>query len=118
VERRIVRAVGTVRALSLADLAAPGVMAAQFGLNLSQLASRRYARTQRLSATVHAMTDAAGVPCFDGLHYPSRNNHPACCIALFERARSKVALIDDIDLRHHVDWPAFVAAYRIVVLPV
>jgi hypothetical protein len=117
VGRRIVRAVGTVQPLSLADLTAPGVMASQFGLNLSQLASRRYQHTQRIAATVHALTDALGVPLFDGLLYPSRNNHPASCIALFERARPKVALIDDIDLCDHIDWPAFVSSYRIIVLP-
>lgn len=50
VDRRMVRAIGTVQPLFLADLTAPGVMASQFGLNLSQLTSRRYQHTQRVSA--------------------------------------------------------------------
>ncbi|WP_295647269.1 RES domain-containing protein, partial [uncultured Methylibium sp.] len=33
---RMVRAIGVLEPLSLADLTAPGVMASQFGLNLSQ----------------------------------------------------------------------------------
>lgn len=45
---RMVRAIGVLEPLSLADLTAPGVMASQFGLNLAQLASRRYAHTQRI----------------------------------------------------------------------
>ena len=35
VDQRMVRAVGTLQELHLADLSAPGVMASQFGLNLS-----------------------------------------------------------------------------------
>ena len=48
-----VRAVGVLQALQLADITAPGVMSTQFGLNLSQLASRRYSHTQRISKNVH-----------------------------------------------------------------
>lgn len=42
VQSRLVRAVGVVDALQLADLTAAGVMANYFGLNLQQLASRDY----------------------------------------------------------------------------
>lgn len=38
-------------------------------------------------------------------------------IALFERAQAKVRVFDDIDLVEHVDWPPFVATYRIGVEP-
>ena len=54
---RMVRAIGVLEPLSLADLTAPGVMASQFGLNLAQLASRRYAHTQRIAALVSAGVD-------------------------------------------------------------
>ncbi|WP_456151192.1 RES domain-containing protein [Caballeronia telluris] len=56
-----------------------------------------------------------GFPAFDGLLYPSRNNFPATCIALFYRARAKVVVVDDLPLVQHVDWPAFVNQYRIGV---
>jgi RES domain len=115
--QRLVRAVGAVQPLILADLTAPGVMAAQLGLNLSQIASRRYQHTQRISRIVHATADDRGRPTFDGLLYPSRNNYPASCVALFDRAASKVRVVDDIDLVRHIDWPVFVRTYRITILP-
>jgi hypothetical protein len=115
---RIVRAVGVIEQLNLADLTAPGVMAQEFGLNLGQLASRRYVHTQRISRQIHEATDNKGLQAFDGLLYPSRNNYPAPCIALFHRARVKVVVIDDLPLAQHVDWPAFVAQYRIGVAKV
>ena len=117
VRQRLVRAVGAIEDIRLADLTAPGVMASRFGLNLSQLASRRYRHTQRISATLYAIADASGTPAYDGVLYPSRNNHPASCIALFDRAGPKVTLVDDIDLVSHADWPGFVSRYRIMVLP-
>ena len=113
----MVRAIGVLEPLSLADLTAPGAMASQFGLNLSQLASRRYVHTQRVAALVHALAEADGAPRFDGVLYPSRNNHPAACAALFDRAAAKVSLIDDIALRDHVDWPSFLSTYQVVVVP-
>ena len=58
-----------------------------------------------------------GQVLFDGVLYPSRNNYPAKSIALFERASAKVSVIEDIDLVDHVDWPRFVATYRIGVEP-
>jgi hypothetical protein len=51
-------------------------------------------------------------------YYPSRNNFPAACIALFYRARAKVVVVDDLPLAQHVDWPAFVNQYRIGVAKV
>ena len=114
---RMVRAVGVMDDVLLADLTAPGVMAGYFGLNLEQLASRDYTHTQQVSAQVHAMLGDDGQVLFDGVLYPSRNNYPAKSIALFERASAKVSVIEDIDLVDHVDWPRFVATYRIGVEP-
>ena len=67
-------------------------------------------------ATCH-MGATRGQVLFDGVLYPSRNNYPAKSIALFERASAKVSVIEDIDLVDHVDWPRFVATYRIGVEP-
>ena len=113
----MVRSVGVLYDLLLADLTAPGVMAGYFGLNREQLASRDYTHTQQVSAQVHAMLGDDSQPLFDGVLYPSRNNYPAASIALFERAGAKVSVITDIDLVDHVDWPHFVATYRIGVDP-
>lgn len=117
VQSRLVRAVGVMNALQLANLTAEGVMASCFGLTLEQLASRHYTHTQQVSAQVHAMLDTDNVPLFDGVLYPSRNNYPSPSIALFERAQGKVKVVDDIDLPEHVDWPGFVEQYRIGVEP-
>ena len=117
VQRRLVRAAGVLEDLRLADLTAEGVMAGYFGLNLEQLASRDYTYTQQVSAQVHALPGEDGLPLFDGVLYPSRNNYPAASIALFERAKEKVRVIEDIDLVEHVDWPHFVANYSIGVEP-
>ncbi|WP_442683749.1 RES family NAD+ phosphorylase [Stenotrophomonas sp. JC08] len=113
VQSRMVRAVGVLDGLRLADLTAPGVMAGYFGLNLEQLAGRDYTHTQQVSAQVHAMLGDDGLPPFDGVLYPSRNNYPDASIALFERAKAKVSVFEDIDLVDHVDWPGFVADYHI-----
>lgn len=117
VQSRMVRAVGVLHDLCLADLTASGVMAGHFGLNLQQLASRDYTHTQQVSAQVHAMLGHDALPLFDGVLYPSRNNYPAASIALFERAKAKVRVFEDIDLIEHVDWPGFVATYGIGVEP-
>ncbi len=114
VRSRLVRVVGLVEDLVLADLTAPGVMAGYFGLNLEQLAGRDYARTQDVSARVHALRDAEDAPQFDGVLYPSRNNYPGKAVALFDRAGDKVESLIDIELAEHVDWPEFVRAYRSV----
>ena len=86
VQARMVRAVGVMDDVFLADLTAQGVIAGYFGLNLEQLASRDYTHTQQVSAQVHAMLGDDGQALFDGVLYPSRNNYPAKSIALFERA--------------------------------
>jgi hypothetical protein len=117
VESRLVRSVGVLVELRLADLSAKGVMASYFGLNLSHLASRDYAHTQQISSQVHEMRDADNLLLFDGVLYPSRNNYPSTSIALFERAQNKVVVVDDIELPDHVDWPRFVEDYRIGVEP-
>jgi RES domain len=117
VNSRMVRAIGVLEPLSLADVTAPGVMASLFGLNLAQLASRRYAHTQRIAALVHELAEPGGAHRFDGVLYPSRNNHPATCAALFDRAAEKLSLVDDIALRDHIDWPSFLSTYQVVVLP-
>lgn len=117
VRKRLVRAVGVLEDLHLADLTAEGVMAGYFGLNLEQLAGRGYTHMQRVSGQVHAMLGSDDAPLFDGVLYPSRNNYPAASIALFERAKEKVKVFEDIDLVAHVDWPRFVAEYRIGVEP-
>jgi hypothetical protein len=116
ISKRMIRAVGVFKDLRLADLSAPGVMASQFGLNLGQLASRNYRHTQKISADVHAHVAPNG-DIFDGVLYPSRNNYPAVCIALFDRAKAKVDVIKDIDMPDHAEWPAFKNDYKIIVLP-
>ncbi len=115
VHDRLVRAVGVREMLCLADLTAPGVMAGFFGMPLEQLACRDYAHTQLVSGKVHAMKNANGAPVFDGILYPSRNNYPGTSIALFDRAETKVMVVDDIDLPDHADWPGFVERYDIGV---
>jgi hypothetical protein len=113
----MVRAIGVHEPLSLADLTAPGVMASQLGLNLSQLAGRRYVHTQRVSASLQEQIGPDGDPRFDGVVYPSRNNHPALCAVLFAQAAAKVSVVADIALRDHIDWPSFLSTYKVVVLP-
>jgi hypothetical protein len=117
VQSRLVRAVGVLENLCLADLTAPGVMAGYFGLNLEQLASRDYSITQHVSEHIQAMRHDPERPAFDGLLYPARNNYPATSVALFDRAETKITVIEDIDLVDHVEWPAFVSRYRIGVEP-
>jgi hypothetical protein len=116
VQNRLVRAVGVLEDLHLADLTADSVMAGHFGLNLEQLAGRGYTHTQRISARVSAMVGADDDPLFDGVFYPSRNNYPGRAVALFERAAMKVKVIADVDLVDHVDWPRFVEQYGIGIV--
>jgi hypothetical protein len=117
VRSRLVRVVGVVEALFLADLAADRTMAGYFGLNLEQMVSRDYAHTQQLSARVFAMV-GAGSPQFDGVIYPSRNNYPGKAVALFHPAAKKVKIVEDIDLVDHIHWPHFVNHYSIGVEPI
>lgn len=112
----MVRAIGVFEPLLLADLTAPGVMASQLGLNLSQLVGRRYVHTQRVSACLHDQIGPEGARRFDGVLYPSRNNHPAACAVLFDRTAAKVAVVDDIALNEHADWPLFLTRYQVIVL--
>lgn len=113
---RLVRVVGAMDNLELADLTAVNVMAASFGLNLGQLVSRRYNHTKRVSNQIHAMQTPSGKPLFDGILYPSRNNFPSKSIALFDRAAPKIKIVDEIDLDEHRDWPDFVTAFGIGVI--
>lgn len=117
VNQRLVRLIEVKADLKLADLTASNVMAGRFGLNLAQLSGRRYGPLQAISRKMHEELDV-GAPRFDGLYYPSRNNWPSACIALFDRASPKIAVLNDLDLALHRDWPAFVADFRIGVVPV
>lgn len=115
---RLVRGVGVLKELELADFTAHGVMAGQFGLNLEQLVSRDYTHTQLASGRTHAAVGGDGRLLFDGILYPSRNNYPGTSIALFERAHAKVKVVRDISLSEHGSWGRFVEEYRIgVVMP-
>jgi len=107
---RLVREVAVLDRLVLVDLNAPGLMAARLGLNLHQLTSRDYSHTQQIAALAH---DQGGV---DGIVYPSRNNYPSSCIALFDRCADRLGLAADIALDQHSQWPAFVERYSIHVL--
>jgi RES domain len=115
--QRMVRMVGVLDDLLLADLTAANTAASVFGLNLSQLSSRTYRHTQAVSAIVVAQDNDAGTPMFDGIRYPSRNNYPGPCVAIFERARDKIDVMADINLPLHKDWPAFKSSYAVTVLP-
>lgn len=114
--QRMVRLIGVKADLKLANLMAPNFMASGLGMNLTQLTRRAYSATQSISAQVysHKRTDGH---LFDGLIYPSRNNGPATCIALFDRAKAKVMVADDVDLSDHADWPGFKKKFEIIVLP-
>lgn len=109
VSERLVREVAAVESLHVVNLGASGAMAAHFGLDLHQLTSRDYAHTQQIAARAHAQ---AGV---DGILYPSRNNYPGMCVALFDRCKDKLGLVDDIPLERHRHWPAFVDEYAIQI---
>ena len=118
VQSRMVRAVGVMDDVLLADLTAPGVMAGYFGLNRNSWPAAT-TRTQQVSAQGACDASEMTARCCSTVLYPSRNNYPAKSIALFERcqrARSELSS-RDIDLVDHVDWPRFVATYRIGVEP-
>ena len=116
VQRRLVRVARVKTTLRLADLMAPNVMAAQFGLNLAQLSSRRYRRLRSISQAIHGATSVVGGP-FDGIRYPSRNNYPDWCVALFERAAPKIEWVGDLELVSHKDWPVFVSNFKVGIVP-
>jgi hypothetical protein len=115
--QRMVRMIGALDDLVLADLTAANMVASVFGLNLSQLSSRNYRHTQALSAVVAAQTDDTGTAVFDGIRYPSHNNYPGPCVAIFERARDKIDTMADVRLPLHKDWPAFTSSFAVTVLP-
>ena len=94
--RRMVRLVGVVRALHVLDLTAPSVMAARLGLNLEQISSRDYTATQAISQLARASA-------LDGIVYPSRNNFPGQCVALFDGCADALMVLEDIGLAQHCD---------------
>lgn len=116
IKSRLVRVVGVMQPIALFDMTAPGVMARHFGLNLQQLAGRDYDITRKLSGQVHAMTLPGSAGHYDGILYPSRNNYPSTSIALFDRAKHKIAVLDDIVLDEHRDWPRFVRDYELAIV--
>jgi hypothetical protein len=112
---RIVRIVGVKQDLRLANITADGVMASVLGLNLAQLSSRQYGHTRRLSAWIHDNLDVSGQE-YDGILYPSRNNFPANCVALFSRASHKIVLSRDIELVRHADWAGFIKQHKVGIV--
>lgn len=116
VQNRMVRIVSVTDTLTLCDLASENAAVQTFGLNATQLATRRYARTRALSARIAARFAASGA-LFDGILYPSHNNPGARCIALFDPAAAKVFVHEDLRLDDHRDWPAFVRDFNVTVLP-
>lgn len=112
IAQRLVRAVGILQDMRLADLTAPNVMASALGLNLHQMTSRRYVHTQNVSAMVYNNNAPDGQP-YDGILFPSRNNFPGKCVALFSRAHSLVGVEKDIPLDTHRDWPEFLRKYQV-----
>lgn len=51
-----------------------------------------------MSDQVHALTGDIGLPLFNSVLYPSRNNFPAASIAQFDPTAPKIGVIDDINL--------------------
>ena len=109
--QRLVRDLAVFDPLTVLDLNAPGLMAGQLGLNPNQLTSRDYRHTQRIGNQAYAQ---AGI---DGILYPSRNNYPGLCLALFDRCAPKLGLVADIALDRHLHWPHFQRQYGIRVTP-
>lgn len=109
VDHSLVREIAALEDLTLLNLNAPGAMAGHFGLNLQQLVSRDYGHTQRLAALAHAQ------PEVDGILYPSRNNYPGACLALFDRCADKLGVVTDTALVRHSRWPGFVDEYGIQI---
>ncbi|MFP5393616.1 MAG: RES family NAD+ phosphorylase [Gammaproteobacteria bacterium] len=107
IDERLVRHLGVLEPLAVLDLTQEGVMAGRFGLNLEQLSGRDYTHTRRIALMAHREPD------IDGIVYPSRNNFPGTCLALFDRCRDKVASVVDIPLPQHPGWPSFMEQYRI-----
>jgi hypothetical protein len=91
-------------------------VAGYFGMKLEQLARRDYTHTQQVSAQVPRCSEATASRCSTGCSIHRATTIPPRA-SLFERAGAKVSGIEDIDLVDHVDWPHFVATYRIGVAP-
>lgn len=108
--------IGVRSAIVVADLTREEVMAACLGVDLETLVSRDYCYTQQLSQQIHRLAGTDGRWCFDGICYPSRNNYPADCIALFDRASKCLSVERDIALAQHADWPRFVDIYKVGVV--
>jgi hypothetical protein len=116
VQRRMVRIVRVEQDVRLCDLVTAGAAAQAFGLTGAQLSLRNYRATRALSARIVGFRSASG-ESFDGILYPSRNNPGARCIALFEQARAKVELDDDVRLDDHAQWPAFIREFDVSIGP-
>lgn len=115
-EKRMVRMIGVVDPIVVADLTQDDVMAACLGVDLETLVCRDYGYTQGLSRSIHQLVDDDGQPLFDGIRYPSRNDYPAGCIALFDRTTGRVHVETDIALARHADWPPFVAKHEVAIV--
>src|SRR3546814_20119738 len=87
VQARMVRAVGVLDDVLLADLTAPGVMAGHFGLNLSQLARPADTHTQQMSAQVPTMPgNPPQTQCAGGIYTQRDNHHPTTNTTLEDAA--------------------------------
>jgi hypothetical protein len=103
----LVRDIVVADPLTILDLTAPNTMSAVYGLNLGQLASRDYSHTRKIAASAH--TDMR----IDGILYPSRNNFPATCVALFDRSARHIEPVADIALEQHLHWKYFQELYGV-----
>lgn len=112
----MVRIVRVTHDLSLCDLVSPNAALQAYGLNAVQLAVRNYRSSRVLAARIERFRSPAE-DSFDGILYPSRNNPGARCIALFDRAQTKVVLEDDVALVDHAHWPTFIREFDVVILP-
>ncbi|MGW8191901.1 RES family NAD+ phosphorylase [Sphingomonas hankookensis] len=95
VEKRRFARFRTVESLRLADIHGKGL--GWEGVTIGAIAGDHdgktypgaYARTQAISADVHATT------ALDGIAYRSRLDPDQLCVALFDRANHKVELVDE-----------------------
>ncbi len=88
------RAVATIqlrRSLRLVPLSGPGL--AKRGVTAEVTSRATYAEARALSSALwHHMARP------DGLHHPSRHDTDCCCIALFDRARAAVRVVESVPL--------------------
>lgn len=111
----VVRLVRTEAELVVADVFGNPTITRSLGYNRAQMFSRRYGPTQRISALVRNERDAANLPAFDGIVYPSRNAISGECLAAFDHAAMRLRLVHDAPLSTHIDWKAFVKNHGVVV---